>query len=307
MADKGKPVPSTKNGETPNALTPELMAQIGEMRSKIQMSIGQTILAIMDLPRYKHMTVGDLSHLIVNPLLRNRVAIAHKSVMENGVAKVDEETIAGIAIWATVSDAVDAKISEQIKAGVFPIRLAPEEWTSGELPWLLDVIAADRKQATAVLANFRQLSLKNAFHRTLRHAKVSPHGAGRNLPPKSKTLAERRRFRKVFASEIFRQRDGGIGGALTVFAQCFQPVQVGGQNICYEDFTWITRRVVLRETLEELCKRDLSFCAVICASCALATASTFCSEDVVGLALWKELEFGSVIASRHGFTVKVAM
>jgi cytolysin-activating lysine-acyltransferase len=134
------------------------MVQIGEMCSKIRMSIGQTILAIMDLPRYKHMTVGDLSHLIVNPLLRNRVAIAHKSVMENGVAKVDEETIAGIAIWATVSEAVDAKISEQIKAGVFPIRLAPEEWTSGELPWLLDVIAADRSQATAVLANFRQLA-----------------------------------------------------------------------------------------------------------------------------------------------------
>lgn len=158
MADKGKSVAGTKNGDSPNALTPELMAQIGEMRFKIQMSIGQTILAIMDLPRYKHMTVGDLSHLIVNPLLRNRVAIAHKSVMENGVAKVDEETIAGIAIWATVSEAVDAKISEQIKAGVFPIRLAPEEWTSGELPWLLDVIAADRQQATAVLANFRQLA-----------------------------------------------------------------------------------------------------------------------------------------------------
>jgi cytolysin-activating lysine-acyltransferase len=131
------------------------MAENGKPKT---MSIGQTILAIMDLPRYRHMTVGDLSHLIINPLLRNRVAIAHKSVVENGVAKVDEETIAGIAIWASVSPAVDAKINEQIKAGVFPIRLAPEEWTSGDLPWLLDVIAADRQQATAVLANFRQLA-----------------------------------------------------------------------------------------------------------------------------------------------------
>jgi cytolysin-activating lysine-acyltransferase len=149
---------TSENGGSPSTLTPELMAQIGEIRSKIQISIGQTVLAIMDLPRYKHMTVGDLSHLIINPLLRNRVAIAHKSVMENGVAKVDEETIAGIAIWATVSAAVDSKIGEQIKAGVFPIRMAPEEWTSGDLPWLLDVIAADRQQATAVLANFRQLA-----------------------------------------------------------------------------------------------------------------------------------------------------
>ncbi len=141
----------------PREITPELIVQIGELRSKIQISIGQTFLAMMDLPRYKHLSLADFSHLVVNPLLRNRVAIAHKSVMENGQAKVDEETIAGIAIYATVSPAVDAKITEQTKAGVFPLRLAPEDWTSGDLPWLLDVIAADRTQATSVLANFRQV------------------------------------------------------------------------------------------------------------------------------------------------------
>jgi cytolysin-activating lysine-acyltransferase len=146
---------------TPPAVSPELMAQIGEMRSKIptdnQVSIGQTLLARMDLPRYKHISLTDFSRLVVNPLLRNRVAIAHKSVTENGVSKVDEESIAGIAIYATVSPAVDAKIAEQTKAGVFPVRLNPEDWTSGDLPWLLDVIAADRQQATSVLANFRQV------------------------------------------------------------------------------------------------------------------------------------------------------
>ena len=138
-------------------MTPELMSQITELRSKIQVSIGQTLLAVMDLPRYKHITLADFSHLVINPLLRNRVAIAHKSVTENGTTKVDEETIAGIAIYATVSPEVDAKIAEQTKAGVFPLRLAPEDWTSGDLPWLLDVIAGDRAQATSVLANFRQL------------------------------------------------------------------------------------------------------------------------------------------------------
>jgi cytolysin-activating lysine-acyltransferase len=169
MADKGKSKPNVEktaanqpaaaapSAAAPPQITPELMAQIGEMRSKIQVSIGQTLLAVMDLPRYRHMSLADFSHLVVNPLLRNRVAIAHKSVTENGQTKVDEETIAGIAIWASVSPAVDAKIVEQTKAGVFPLRLAPEDWTSGDLPWLLDVIAGDRGQATSVLANFRQL------------------------------------------------------------------------------------------------------------------------------------------------------
>ena len=141
----------------PPEITPELIVQIGELRSKIQISIGQTLLAMMDLPRYKHISLADFSHLVINPLFRNRVAIAHKSITESGQTKVDEESITDIAIYATVSPAVDAKIAEQTKAGVFPLRLNPEDWTSGDLPWLLDVIAADRTQATSVLANFRQV------------------------------------------------------------------------------------------------------------------------------------------------------
>ena len=87
------------------------------------------------------------------------MAIAHKSLTSvDGTAKVVEETIAGIAIWATVSDAVDAKISEQIKAGAFPVRLGADDWVSGNNVWLLDVVAADRQQSTSVLANFRQLA-----------------------------------------------------------------------------------------------------------------------------------------------------
>lgn len=66
--------------------------------------------------------------------------------------------LAGIAIWASVSPEVDAKIREQIKAGAFPVRLKPEDWTSGEVVWLLDVIAPTRRLATSVHANFRQVA-----------------------------------------------------------------------------------------------------------------------------------------------------
>ena len=113
----------------------------------------------MNLPRYRHQTLADLAHILIEPLLRDRVAIAHRSTKgADGKLAVDEEAIAGVAIWATVSDAVDKKLAEQVKAGVFPVSLAPEDWVSGDHVWLLDVVAADRKQATSVLANFRQLA-----------------------------------------------------------------------------------------------------------------------------------------------------
>ena len=63
---------------------------------------------------------------------------------------------AGIAIWAKVSEEVDAKIREQIRAGAFPVRLKGEDWDSGEIAWLLDVIAPTKEQATAVGRNFGQ-------------------------------------------------------------------------------------------------------------------------------------------------------
>ena len=52
---------------------------------------------------------------------------------------------------------VDTKIREQIRSGVFPIRLKADEWNSGEINWLLDVIAPDQAATTRVLANFKQV------------------------------------------------------------------------------------------------------------------------------------------------------
>ncbi len=170
-------------------LSPEMIETITALRGKIQLSVGQVVLAIMNLPRYRHQALGDLMHVVLDPLMRDRVAIAH--VRNDSHPEGDEQTVAGIAIWATVSQAVDAKIAEQIKAGVFPVRLASDDWTSGEVVWLLDVIAADRSQATRVLANFRQLSGERAV-------KIHPIVA-RSVDP---ALLEKMRVRPADAAPL---------------------------------------------------------------------------------------------------------
>lgn len=143
----------------PPALTPEMRAEVERFRHAVQLGMGQVVLAVMGLPRYRDQTLADLSHLFVAPLLRDRVAIARRAAKgPDGAALAGEEAVAGIALWAAVSDAVDARITEQVKAGVFPVRLGPDDWASGETVWLLDVVAADRAQATTVLANFRQVA-----------------------------------------------------------------------------------------------------------------------------------------------------
>lgn len=103
--------------------------------------------------------------MVLEPLIRDRIAIARPAKEEPGLLT----DIAGFAIWASVSEEVDAKIREQIKAGSFPVRLKPEEWQSGSVNWLLDgearaatgsrrgPNAPDRKTTGRVIANFRQV------------------------------------------------------------------------------------------------------------------------------------------------------
>ena len=134
-----------------SGLDPALLAQITAFKTKIQASVGEVVLAMLNLPRYRNQSLADVMHLVVEPMTRDRIAIAKSG----GEGKMEET--AGIAIWASVSDEVDAKIREQIQARVFPIRLKAEDWNSGETHWLLDVIAPSQKVATAVLANFKQV------------------------------------------------------------------------------------------------------------------------------------------------------
>lgn len=139
---------------TPNPqLDPEVAKKLAAVRSQVRESFGKIVMALMMTPRYRNQTIGDLQHLVLEPLIRDRVAIAYPgNVQESALADM-----AGFAIWASVSEEVDARIREQVANGVFPIRLKPEEWNSGSINWLFDVIAADTRATTNVIANFKQV------------------------------------------------------------------------------------------------------------------------------------------------------
>jgi cytolysin-activating lysine-acyltransferase len=128
----------------------KLAPHIAKVRSHVRESFGKVVMTMMLLPRYRNQTVADLQHLVLEPLIRDRIAIAYPGTKEEN----ELADLAGLAIWASVSEEVDKRIREQISTGTFPIRLKPEDWTSGEINWLLDVIAPNAKMTTSVLANF---------------------------------------------------------------------------------------------------------------------------------------------------------
>jgi cytolysin-activating lysine-acyltransferase len=132
-------------------LPPEMANKIATLRSQVRESFGSVVMAMMALPRYRHQTLGDLQALVLEPLIRDRIALAQSGA----TAPAD---LSGVAIWASVSDEVDTRIREQVKAGVFPVRLKPEDWTSGQINWLLDVIAPDRATVGRMVANFGKVA-----------------------------------------------------------------------------------------------------------------------------------------------------
>lgn len=134
-------------------LDPEMLAKISAIRTKVHETFGQVAMAMMAIPRYKHQSVADLSSILLDPLIRDRVAIASSPAEEGS----PQGNLSGIAIWASVSEEVDAKIREQIKSGTFPIKLKADDWNSGSINWLLDIIAPNQKLTTSVIANFKQV------------------------------------------------------------------------------------------------------------------------------------------------------
>lgn len=132
---------------------PEVLKKLAGVRGQIRESFGSVALSMMALPRYRHQSLADLQHLVFEPLIRDRIAIAWPARREADPLA----DIVGFAIWASVSDEAEGRITEQIRAGVFPIRLKAEDWTSGTNTWLLDVIAPDAGATARVIGNFAQV------------------------------------------------------------------------------------------------------------------------------------------------------
>lgn len=113
----------------------EIARQVAQARHRIHLAVGQIVLALSAVARHRHQSLADLQALILDPLLRDRIAIATAAPKEGEAT--EDPPLAGVAIWASVSEEVDGKLREPIKAGAFPIHLKPEELTSGDKAWLL--------------------------------------------------------------------------------------------------------------------------------------------------------------------------
>jgi hypothetical protein len=65
---------TANGGATPP--NPEIARKIAALRTQLRESFGKIVMAMMMVPRYRHQSLADLSHLVLDPMLRDRIAIA---------------------------------------------------------------------------------------------------------------------------------------------------------------------------------------------------------------------------------------
>ena len=121
------------NGGGPATPKKDRQQALAALRNSL--SFTQIIGVLMRSEHYKHYTLGDLEWLVVPPMLAGQYRIGEAKPKTGGTIPV------AVVLWARVSADVDKRL-EQI--GRAPIRLRPDEWTSGDILWLVHAAGEPR-------------------------------------------------------------------------------------------------------------------------------------------------------------------
>lgn len=105
--------------------------------SRFAQTFAQVVGVLMRDPRFKRMKIADLEWLVIPPLMTGQIRLAHAAMQKRNELFVP----VAMALWARVSPAVDKRLSENLDK---PMRLRLDEWTSGDIPWLIAVAGDPR-------------------------------------------------------------------------------------------------------------------------------------------------------------------
>jgi cytolysin-activating lysine-acyltransferase len=116
--------------------TPVLDAEEAKKRAaaskRMAASFGEIALLMSQSPAEQHYALRDLDWLVAPAVRLGQFALAEAQSKTNGLV-----VPVGAILWALVSPEVDQRLSSQ-ETG--PIRLAPNEWRSGDIPWIIHTV-----------------------------------------------------------------------------------------------------------------------------------------------------------------------
>ncbi len=114
------------------ALSAEELKKRAAASKLVSASFGEIVSVLMRSEHYRSYTLQDLEWLVVPAVLSNQFLLAEARAKGNGFTAP-----VGVVLWAKVSPEVDQRLTANVAQ---PIRLKPEDWRSGNIPWLVDAV-----------------------------------------------------------------------------------------------------------------------------------------------------------------------
>jgi hemolysin-activating ACP:hemolysin acyltransferase len=108
----------------------------------VSIGVGGIAVVFSRSPTHKHYSFADIEWLILPAVLHRQFYVAEAANEGTGL----RGPIA-VATWAFVSDEVDALLARDLSRLV---HLRPDEWKSGEVAWIVDLVGEPRGVAAAV-------------------------------------------------------------------------------------------------------------------------------------------------------------
>ena len=134
--------------------SPEQIAEMkkGGTKSKhLQAAFGEIVSLLMRTPQFKKMPLGALEQMVVPAITTGQFSIA-----EAQSKKIGFITPVAVVLWASVSEEIDRQLSDNDGE---PVKLAPKDWKSGDIPWLI-LAAGDKRLIKATLKGIQENVLK---------------------------------------------------------------------------------------------------------------------------------------------------
>jgi hemolysin-activating ACP:hemolysin acyltransferase len=139
MPDHTLPPPSA-----PPELTPDELRRRAELSKRLMSAVGESVSVLMRSEGHRHLFLADLETLLLPA-----IAAGQFSLMDAQSKSIGFTQPVGVVLWARVSAEVDKRLSANLDR---PMRLKPEEWTSGDILWVVEAVGDNRVMGTLMKA-----------------------------------------------------------------------------------------------------------------------------------------------------------
>jgi hemolysin-activating ACP:hemolysin acyltransferase len=125
-------LPSSVHAE----LSSDELRRRAELSKRMMAAFGEAVSVLMRSETHRHLFLADLETLLLPP-----IAAGQFSLMDAQSKAVGFTQPVGLALWARVSAEVDRRLSSNLD---LPMRLKPDEWTSGDIFWIVEAVGDQR-------------------------------------------------------------------------------------------------------------------------------------------------------------------